>query len=95
MEGRSTSRKLKGKVLMFCVTLACLYGLEMAVALRDNRGCRFARTNWVRRIAGVKRMGRMREIGVQMSLTKCRLRRARHLMRIGGREREWQSERTG
>ena len=61
----------------------------------------FCENNWVRRIAGEKRMDRRRmdelrkEIGVQMSstgrLVKCRLRWAGHSVRMG-KEREWQRE---
>ena len=43
MEDRKISRKLKGKVVMLCVTPPYLYGLDM-VALTDNRGCMFAIT---------------------------------------------------
>ena len=79
------SRKLKGKVVMSCATLAHLYNLEMvALTERQHQRLQVCENNWVRRIVGVKRVDRgmmdelREEIGVQMSLTwrlvKCRLR---------------------
>ena len=75
MADRKISRKLKGKVLMSCVMPVCLYSLEM-VTLTERQQPRLhvCENNWVRRIAGVKRVDRRmnelkEEIGVQMSLT--------------------------
>ena len=81
-------------VLMSCVIP--LLSVNYDTDRYNYRCCRFARTNWVRRIAGVKRVDRRRmdelreEICVQMRLTgrlvKCRLRWAGQLVRMGGRE---------
>ena len=44
MADRKVSRKLTGKILMSCVMLAYLYGLEMVALTDNNSGCRFVRT---------------------------------------------------
>ena len=73
---RKISRKFKGKVLMWCVTPAYLYSLEMvALTERQQQRLQVCETNCFRRVAGVKRVDRRRmdelreEIGVQISLT--------------------------
>ena len=70
MADRRMSRKLKGNVLMSCVTLAYLYGMEIvALAERQHQRLQVCENNWVRRIVGVKRMDELQEkIGVQISL---------------------------
>jgi len=70
MVDRKISRKLKGKVVMSCVTLAHLYNLEMvALTERQHQRLQVCENNWVRRIVGVKRMDELQEkIGVQISL---------------------------
>ena len=78
---------------MSCVPPAYLCRLE-TVALRERQQkLQVCENNWVRRIAGMKKMDKRRmdelgeEIGVQMSLTgrlvKCRLRWAGHSVRMG------------
>ena len=91
---RKISRKLKGKVLMSCVTPAYLYSLETVAPTEiQQQRLQACKNNWVRRIAGVMRVDRrrmdelMEEIAVQMSLTgrlvKCQLRWACHFVRMG------------
>ena len=77
MADRNISRKLKGKVLMSCVMLAHLYSLEtVALTERQQQRLQVCDNNWVRKIAGVKRVDRRRmdelkeEINVQISLTR-------------------------
>ena len=81
---------------------ACLYGLEMvALTERQQQRLQVCEYNWVRRIAGVKRVDRRRMdelrevIGVQMSLTerlvKSWLKWAGNLVWMGGRENGKQS----
>ena len=56
MVDRNISRKLKGKVLNSCVMLASTYGLEtLAMSKLHQQKCA---NNWIRRIAGVKRVRR-------------------------------------
>ena len=91
---RKISRKLEEKVLMLCVTQANHHGLEtVALTERQQQRLQVCENNWVRRIAGVKRvdgrrMDEQREgVGVQMCLTgrlvKCRLKWAGNLMGMG------------
>ena len=75
MADRKISTKLKGKVMVTCVTPAYLYGLEtVALTERQQWKLQMSENKWVRRIVGVKRVDRsrmdelMEEIGVQMSL---------------------------
>ena len=51
------SRNLKGKILNYCEVLAITYGLE-TVALSEQQPHRLHawENNWIRRIAGVKRV---------------------------------------
>ena len=91
MGDRNISRKLKGKVLSSCITPAYLYGLQTVVIIEKLQVCE---NNWVRRIAGVKRIDRrrMEELregaGVREILTKklvmSRLMWAGHVERMEG-----------
>ena len=76
-----------------CVMPANLYSLEMvALTERQHQSLQVFENNWVRRIAGLKRVERRRmdelreDIGAQMSLTgrlvKCQLRWAGHLVQM-------------
>ena len=76
---RKISRKFKGKVLMWCITPAYLYSLEMvALTERQQQRLQVCETNCFRRVTGVKRVERRRmdelreEIGGQMSLAYSR-----------------------
>ena len=101
MADRKISRKVKGKVLMSCVTLAFLYGLEtVALTERQQQNLQVCENNRVRRIVGVQRVDRRmdelrEEIGVEMSLTerlvKCQLRWVIHSVWMG--KKEWQRQR--
>ena len=69
--------KLYGKVLSSCITPAYIYGLEtMAVTETQQEKLQVCENNWVRRIAGVKRIDKRRmeelreEVGVKESLTR-------------------------
>ena len=94
MADKKISWKLKGKVLMSCVTPVYFYGLEtVALTERQQLRLQICESNYIRRIAGVKRVDRRRieelreKIGVQVSLTgrlvKCWLRWGGHLVRMG------------
>ena len=55
------SRKSKRKVLLSCVMVAFLYGLETeALIERQQQRLQVCGNNWVRRIVGVKRLDRRR-----------------------------------
>ena len=92
MSDRHISKKLKGKVLGACVTTAMLYGLETAVSEKHQHRLQVCENNWVRRIAGVKRMDRRRmdelieEVGIQKCLmgrlVKSRMKLAGHVERM-------------
>jgi len=74
MADEKISRKLKGNVLMSCVSPAYLYSLETAALTERQQQRLQVCENWVRRIVGVKRMDKrmdeLREgIGLQMTLT--------------------------
>ena len=60
MEGdRNISGKLKGKVLDSFVVPASTYGLEtLALSELQQRKLQVSENNWIRRIAGVKRVER-------------------------------------
>ena len=68
MADRKISKKLKGKVFMSCVMSVCLYGLEMmTLTERQQHRLQICKNNWVRTIAGVKRvaikrMDKLREV---------------------------------
>ena len=58
---RHISKKLKGRLLGACVTPAMLYGLEtLPVSEKHQHRLQVCENNWVRRIAGVKRVDRRR-----------------------------------
>ena len=93
MSDRHISKKLKGKVLGACVTPAMLYGLEtLPVFEKHQHRLQVYEDNWVRRIAGVKRVDRRRmdelreEVGIQKCLmgrlVKSRLKWAGHVERM-------------
>ena len=61
MVDRKISRKLKGKVLDSCVVPASTYGLEtLALSELHQHKLQVCDNNWIRRIAGVKRVDRRR-----------------------------------
>ena len=61
MMGRKISRKLKGKVLDSCVVPASTYGLEtLALSELNQHKLYVCENNWIRRIAGVRRVERRR-----------------------------------
>ena len=77
MSDRHISKKLKGKVLGTCVIPACIYGLEtMALFGAQQQRLQVCENNWMRRIAGVKRVDRRRledireEIWMDRSITE-------------------------
>ena len=93
MSDRHISNKLKGKVLGACVTPAMLYGLEtLPVSEKQQHRLQVRENNWVRQIAGVKRvdrwrMGELREdVGIQKCLigrlAKSRVKWAGHVERM-------------
>ncbi len=92
MSDRHISQKLKGKVLGACVTPAMLYDLEtLPVSEKHQHGLQVC-DNWVRRIAGVKRVDRRRmdelreEVGIEKCLmgrlVKSRMKWAGHVERM-------------
>ena len=61
MKDRKISRKLKGKVLDSCVVPASRYGLEtLALSELHQHKLQVCKNNWIRRIAGVRRVERRR-----------------------------------
>ena len=93
MSDRHISKKLKGKVLGACVTPAMLYALEtISVSEKHQHRLQVCENNWVRRIAGVKRVDRRRmdelreEVGTQKCsmgrLVKSQLKWAGHVERM-------------
>ena len=93
MSDRHISKKLKGKVLGACVTPAMLYGLEtLPLTEKHQHRLKVCENNWVRRIAGVKRVDRRRmdelreEVGIQKCLmgrlVKSRMKWAGHVERM-------------
>ena len=90
---RYISKKLIGKVLGACVIPAMLYGLEtLPVSEKHQHRLQVCENNWVRRIAGLKRVYRRRmdelreEVGIQKCLmgrlVKSRLKWAGHVERM-------------
>ena len=74
MSDRHISKKLKGKVLGACVTPAMLYGLDtLPVSEKHQHRMQVCENNWVRRIAGVKKMDRRRmdELREEVGIQKC------------------------
>ena len=77
MGDRHISRKLKGKVISLCITSAYLCSLEtMAMTEKQQEKLQVCKNNWVRRIAGVKRVDNRRmeelreEVGGREILTR-------------------------
>ena len=61
MMDRKISRKLKGNVLDSCVVPASIYGLEtLALSELHQHKLQVCGNNWIRRIAGVRRVERRR-----------------------------------
>ena len=61
MMGRTISRKLKEKVLNSSVVPASTYGLEtLALSELHKHKLQLCENNWIRRIAGVRRVERRR-----------------------------------
>ena len=61
MVDRKISRKLKGKVLDSCVVPASTYGLEtLALSELHQHKLQVCENNWIRKIAGVRRVERLR-----------------------------------
>ena len=74
MSDRHILKKLKGKVLGACVTPAMLYGLEtLPVTEKHQHRLQVCENNWVRQIAGVKRVDRRRmdELREEVGIQKC------------------------
>ncbi len=74
MSDRHISKKLKGRVLGACMTPAMLYGLEtLPVSEKHQHRLQVCENNWVRRIAEVKIMDRMRmdELREEVGIKKC------------------------
>ena len=93
MVDRKISRKLKGKVLHSCVVPASTYGMEtLALSELHQRKLQVCDNNWIRRIAGVKRVGRMimkdlrEEVGTKAcivgKIVKSRMKWAGHMVRM-------------
>ena len=93
MGDRNISRKVKGRVLEACVIPACVYALETcAITTNQMNRLQVCENNWVRKIAGVKRVERRRleelrqEIGLGMTITRkierARMRWAGHVARM-------------
>ena len=91
--GQKDSRKLKAKVLDSCVVPASTYGLEtLALSELHQHKLRVCENNWIRRIAGVKRVERRRmkdlrqEVGTKACLVgkivKSRMKWAGHMVRM-------------
>ena len=71
---RHISKKLKGKVLGACVIPAMVYGIEtLPVSEKHQHRLQVCENNWVRRIAGVKRVDRRRmdELREEVGIQKC------------------------
>ena len=84
---------MKRKVLGACVTPAMLYGLDtLPVSEKHQHRLQVCENNWVRRIAGVKRVDRRRmdelreKVGIQKCLmgrlVKSRMKWAGHVERM-------------
>ena len=93
MVDRKISRKLKGEVLDSCVVPASIYGLETLVLSELNQHkLQVCENNWIRRIAGVKRVERRRmkdlreEVGTKAcivgKIAKSRMKWAGHMVRM-------------
>ena len=78
MSDRHISKKLKGNVLGACVTPEMLYGLEtLPVSEKHRHRLHVCENNWVRRIAGVKKVDRRRmdELREDVGIQKCLMER--------------------
>ena len=93
MMDRKISRKLKGKVLDSCVVPASTYGLErLALTELHQHKLQVCENNWIRRIAGVRRVERRRmkdlreEVGTKASIVgkivKSWIKWAGHMVRM-------------
>ena len=93
MMDRKISRKLKGKVLDSCVVPASTYGLEtLALSELHQHKLQICENNWIRRIAGVRRVERRRmkdlreEVGTKAckvgKIVKSRMKWAGHMVRM-------------
>ena len=93
MVDRKFSRKLKGKVLDSCVVPASTYGLEtLALSELHQHKLQVCETNWIRKIAGVRRAERRRmkdlreEVGSKAcivgKIVKSRMKWAGHMVRM-------------
>ena len=90
---RKIFRKLKGKVLDSCVVPASTYALQtLALSELHQHKLQVFENNWIRRIAGVKRVGRRRmkdlreEVGTKAcivgKIVKSRMKWAGHMVRM-------------
>ena len=93
MVDRKISRKLKGKVLDSCVVPASTYGLEtLALSELHQHKLQICENNWIRRIAGIKRVERRgmkflrEEVGTKActvdKMVNSRMKWAGHMVRI-------------
>ena len=93
MVDRKISRKLKGKVLDSCVVPASTYGLEtLALSELHQHKPQVCENNWIRKIAGVRRVERRRmkdlreEVGTKACIVgridKSRMKWAGHMVRM-------------
>ena len=93
MVDRNISRKLKGMVLDSCVVTASIYGLEtLALSELNQHKLQLRENNWIRSIAGVKRVERRRmkdlreEVGTNAcivgKIVKSRMKWAGHKVRM-------------
>ena len=92
MLDRKNSKRLKGKVLKACVTLACLYGLETVALTEQQQKLHVYENNWMGRTTRTERVDKRRmndlrkEVGMQCRLTgrlvTSRMRWAGHLVRM-------------
>ena len=87
------SRKLKGKLLDYCVLPASTYGLEtLALSEMHQHKLQVCENNWIRKIAGVRRVERRRmkdlreEVGTKAcivsKIVKSRMIGAGHMVRM-------------
>ena len=77
MMDRKVSRKLKGKVLDSCVVPASTYGLEtLALSELHQHKLQVCENNWIRRIAGVRRVERrrMKDLREEVGTKACMVR---------------------
>ena len=93
MMDRKISRKLKGKILDSCVVPASTYGLEtLALSELHQHKLQVCENNWIRRIAGVRRVERRgmkdlrEEVGTKAcivgKIVKSRMKWAGHMVRM-------------